>query len=355
MEDYYQVLGVDRTAGAQEIKRAYRLLAHQYHPDKEGGDEEKFKKINAAYQVLSNENKRSQYDQFGHTFDGSGGFSDAGPHVNVNFEDFGNIGSIFEQFFGGRTSSRPETRRGEDISVDTTISFIESAQGIKQELTHRLYQTCSQCHGNRAQPGTPLKDCPTCQGTGTVSTTRQTILGVFTQSATCTSCHGEGKKIDTVCSRCRGEGRTLSDRTLTVSIPAGIADGQTIHITGQGAAGPGNATPGDLYVTVHVKPHPALQRSGDNIHSSIDIPFTDAALGTAVKVETLAGERELNIPAGTQPGDEFTFNNLGFPHLNSSSRGQHTITANIIIPKRLTRQQKRLLTDFKKSRRRKFL
>ncbi|MFH1354275.1 MAG: molecular chaperone DnaJ [bacterium] len=354
MEDHYQILGVERTATAQEIKRAYRRLAHQYHPDKDGGDEAKFKKINAAYQILSDENKRSQYDQFGQGFDGAGGFGGAGsPHINVNFEDLGDIGSIFDQFFGGRSSRGTRQQQGDDIGVDTTISFIESAHGLKKELTHRLYQTCPRCHGNQAEPGTPINNCTICRGTGTTSTTRQTMLGVFSQRSVCSACQGEGKKIVTPCTECRGEGRTLSNRTLIVNIPPGIADGQTIRIAGQGAAGRGGA-PGDLYVTVHVKPHAALRRDGDNVRSSIEIPFTEAALGTTVKIETLEDKKKLNIPAGTQPGTEFTINSLGFPRLDSTNRGDHIVTANITIPKRLTRHQHKLLTEFKQTRRRKF-
>lgn len=349
MEDHYQILGVERTASTQEIKRAYRRLAHQYHPDKDGGDEEKFKKINAAYQVLSDENRRSQYDHFGQTFEGAGG-----PQVNVNFEDLGDIGSIFDQFFGGRPDRRARHRRGEDINVDTTISFVESARGLKKELTHRLYQTCQRCHGNQAEPGTPINNCATCQGTGITSTTRQTMLGVFAQRTVCAICHGEGKKVTTPCTKCRGEGRTLNDRTLSVNIPAGIADGQTIHITGKGEAGPGGTAPGNLYVTVHVKPHTTLHRDGDNVRSSVDIPFFDATLGTTIQVETLEHKRELNIPAGTQPNTEFILNSLGFPHLNSTGRGDHIVTTNITIPKRLTRQQRKLLTEFKNSKKRKF-
>lgn len=356
MEDYYQVLGVNRDASAPEIKRAYRRLAHQHHPDKTGGDEEKFKRINEAYEVLSDAGKRSQYDQFGRTFDdaaGGGGFGPFGTRVNVNFDDLGDFGSIFDQFFGDSPRRRARSRRGEDINVDTAISFIESARGIKQKLTHRIYQTCARCHGNQAEPGTPIENCSDCQGTGVVSATRRTMFGVFTQNTTCSACQGQGKQVKTPCTECRGSGRALSDRALVVNIPAGIADGQTIHIAGQGAAGPGGP-PGDLYVTVHVKPHPTLQRAGDNIRSRLTISFIDAALGTTVSVETLDGQKELTIPAGTQPDTEFTLRHLGLPRLNSSGQGDHLITVNIVIPKRLTRRQRKLLTEFHKTKRRKF-
>ncbi len=350
MEDYYQVLGVSRDASSPEIKRAYRRLAHQYHPDKAGGDEEKFKRINEAYQVLSDAGKRSQYDQFGQTFTGAG-FGPFGTRVNVNFDDLGDFGSIFDQFFGGSPRRRSRRRQGEDINVDTTISFIESARGTKQKLTHRIYQTCARCHGNQAEPGTPIEACSRCQGTGVVSATHRTLLGLFTQNATCPACQGEGKRAETPCTECRGTGRTLSDRTLTVNIPAGIADGQTVHVAGQGAAGPGGP-PGDLYVTVHVKPHPTLQRDGHNIRSRLTISFIDAVLGITVNVETLDGQKELTIPAGTQPGTEFTLRNLGLPHLHTSDQGDHLITTDVVIPKRLTRRQRRLLDEFKNTKRR---
>jgi molecular chaperone DnaJ len=355
-EDHYATLGVSRDSSPQEIKRAYRRLAHQYHPDKANGDEEKFKQVNTAYQVLSDEKKRAQYDRFGQTFDGSSpGFDPFGAGGGgINFEDLGNfgVGDIFEQFFGGGKPSRSRQRRGQDASVDVSISFAASARGESHRLSHRIHQTCAHCHGNGAEPGTPINECTACHGQGTVSATQQTMLGAITRRAVCQACKGEGKMAETNCRQCGGTGRELKSRTLSVTIPAGIADGQTIRLSGKGEAAEHGNTTGDLYVTVHVEPHRELRRDGNNVLSEITVPFSDAALGTTATVETLSGPQELTIPAGTQPGSEVTLPRLGFPELNSpSSRGDHIVTVQVEIPRRLSRRQKQLLTEFKSSKR----
>jgi len=358
MSDYYTTLGVERGASAEEVKQAYRRLAHKYHPDKDGGDEEKFKEVNAAYQVLSDDQKRSQYDQFGTTFEDAGSTGGAGPFAGgfrVNMEDLGDLGSVFDQFFGRSGTKTKQQPRGSDINIDITISFAQSASGTKKDITHRLYQTCRHCRGNKAEPGTPINTCSTCNGQGTVSRIRQTMLGAFTHSTTCSACQGEGSTAATPCSSCRGEGRELRDRTLTVDIPAGIADDQTIRLSGQGEAPAGQGITGDLYATIHVKPHRTLNREGDNILSNIDVSFIDAILGTTVKVATLAGKQDLRIPAGTQPNTHFTLPHLGFPALQGSQRGDQIISVNISIPRKLTRQQKKLLQQFRVTKPRKHL
>lgn len=346
-EDFYNVLGVERGATKEEIKRAYRKLAHQYHPDKSGGDEEKFKQVNAAYQVLSDDQKRSQYDQFGQSFEGG----ETGPGFggfNVNFEDLGGFSDIFEQFFGRTGSGRgPRVRRGDDIAVDVTIDFIESAQGVAQEITTHLYQSCEQCHGSGAAPGTPIKDCVTCQGSGSVTTQRQTMFGVFAQQATCPDCHGEGKRAEKACPACRGDGRVRTNRTLQVHIPAGIAEGQTIRLSGKGEVPRRGGVAGDMYVTVHVKPHPQLQRDGDNVHSRATVSFVDAALGTTVTIATLAGKQTINLEAGTQPGSEVVLEGQGFPSLQGRARGDQVVTINVEIPRKLNKAQRKLLEEFK--------
>ena len=351
-KDYYAILGVDRASTVQDIKRAYRRLAHKYHPDKTGGDEEKFKEVSAAYQVLSDEKKRAQYDRFGQTFEeGPSGFNPFGAAGSVNFEDLGNVGDIFEQFFGGRP--RADRRRaGRDVGIDVTIPFADSAQDTTRTLSHRLQQTCSRCHGNGAQPGTPIKECSTCRGRGTITAAQRTVLGTFTTSRPCPTCGGEGKQAETKCSQCKGFGREMKDRTLEIEIPAGIADGQAIRLTGKGEAGQQGGPAGDLYVTVHVTPHRALQRDGSDVRSTVTIPFTDAALGTHLTVETLAGKEDLTIPAGTQPGAELTLPRLGFPELGNARRGDHRITVQVEIPRRLSRRQKQLLSEFKTAKRR---
>lgn len=341
-EDYYNTLGIARDATQDDIKRAYRKLAHQYHPDKENGNEERFKQVNEAYQVLSNEQKRQQYDQFGKTFDSAGGNPFGG--FNVNFEDIGGFGDVFETFFGGR--ARPQVRRGADVGIDVTISFRESASGASKDVEHRIYQVCEHCSGSGAQPGTPIETCQTCSGQGTVTKTRQTMLGAFSQAVVCDVCQGEGKHPKEMCSVCGGEGRILRDRTLAVEIPAGIADGQQMRIAGKGEAAPRGGVAGDLYVTIHVHPDKHLRRDGSHIRSTMPISFTQAALGTNVQVETLDGEEKLSIPAGTQPGSEFSLRGQGFPDLRTSQRGDHIITITIEVPKKLSRQQRKALEEF---------
>lgn len=356
-ENYYTTLGVEKTATQEEIKKAYRKMAHKYHPDKDGGDEEQFKKVNEAYQVLGDEQKKAQYDQFGQTFEGGGGnpFEGQGfggfEGVNINFEDLGGIGDIFSEFFGGgsRTRTRQRVRRGQDIHVDTRISFIDSAKGVKENLSHRIYQTCEHCHGNGAEPGTPIKDCPTCSGTGSVSQTRQTPFGVFATNAPCQECQGEGKKAETQCNECRGQGRVLQDRSIEVEIPAGIADGQAVRMTGKGEAPPKGGVAGDLYVTVHVEPHKTMRRDGNDIRSTATISFQQAALGTKIPVTTIEGEKTIVIPPGTQPGKELHIDNLGFQNLTTRATGDHIVSVTVEVPKRLNRKQKQLLEEFEKA------
>ncbi|MDP3997617.1 MAG: molecular chaperone DnaJ [bacterium] len=352
-EDYYQTLGVDRSATKEDIKKAYRKLAHQHHPDKDGGDEEKFKEINAAYQILGDEKKRAQYDQFGSTFNqtgaGPGGFSGF-EGFNINMEDMGGIGDIFDQFFGGNARTRRTVRRGRDIAIDITISFAESASGVTHDVTTRLHQKCSRCQGNGAEPGTPIKECPACHGGGTVNTTRRTMLGVFSQASVCPTCQGEGKIAEKPCAKCHGEGRALTDRTLEITIPAGIYNGQTIELNNQGEVPPHGGVAGNLYVKVHVTPDSKLTRDGLNVRSTETISFVDAALGTVIKTETLSGVKNITIPDGTQPGTAISLPRLGFPDLRGAGRGDHLITINIQIPKRLTRQQKDLLQQFKQTK-----
>ena len=348
--DYYNVLGVERTATKDDIKQAYRRKAHQFHPDKDGGDEEKFKEVNAAYQVLSDDQKRQQYDQFGSTFEDAGGGPGGFGGFNVNVEDFGNVGDIFEQFFGGgfggQRRARQQVWRGEDISLDVTVSFEESARGVTRGVSPRIYQTCEKCHGNGAEPGTPITECSTCSGSGTVTTTRQTMLGVFQQRGVCPKCRGEGREIKTACSECRGEGRMVREKRLEIEVPAGIAGGQTMRLSGKGEVPPRGGMAGDLYVTVHVTPHERLVRDGQTVRSTESISFTEAALGTVRTVETLEGERELAIPAGTQPGTELVLDSLGFPELGGSRRGDQVVTVQVEVPKKLSRKQKKLLEEF---------
>ncbi len=352
-DDYYEILGVPRTATQEEIKKAYRKLAHKHHPDKKGGDEEAFKKVSNAYETLSDTQKRAQYDQFGSSFTGGnggggdpfGGFSQGG--FTINMDDLGGVGDIFESFFGGGRTRGRSRSRGSDVETDIEISFRESATGVERTLKHRIFTTCSKCKGNGAEPGTPIVTCKTCSGQGSVARTHQTPFGAFSQRTTCPTCQGEGKTAETLCSVCNGEGREKKDRTLTVSIPAGIADGQSIRLSGKGEAPLKGGEAGDLYVRVHVKADKVLARDGDNVRSTVHISFADAALGIKLEVTTLAGKETLTIPAGTQPGMNFKLAGEGFPSLQTSRTGDHIVTVQIEIPKKLSRKQKELLEEFR--------
>lgn len=350
-EDLYNVLGIDRTATTDDIKRAYRRLAHQHHPDKRGGDEEQFKRINAAYQVLSDPDKRARYDRFGAADEmgGAGPFSGfGGQGFNINVEDLGGFGDIFEQFFGGAPRQHA-VRQGQDVSVDVTISFEESATRLKKDMALRVLTVCDTCHGNGAKPGTPIVTCATCGGSGTVSRTHQTMFGVFAQRTVCATCGGEGKVPKEPCTTCRGQGSVRQQKVLAVTIPAGIADGQIIRVDGQGEAAPRGGVAGDLYVRVHVAPHSSLHRDGQDVRTKATVSFIDAALGTTVAVDTLAGKQTVDVPAGTQPNSTIRLSGIGFPSLGGGRRGDELVTVTITIPKKVSRQQRQLLEEFKTS------
>lgn len=340
-QDYYAILGVSPTATNEEIKRAYRKLAHQYHPDKAGGNEEKFKEVNEAYQVLNDKKKRSHYDQFGSHAENMGG----GSGFNVNFEDFGRMGDIFEQFFG-RAERSGQVRRGDDIQIDATISFIESAHGVNKNVKVRIYRACSNCRGSGAEPNTPIRNCQTCHGTGQITNARQTILGVYSQSVVCPDCRGIGQRPDKPCTTCRGVGRQIKNQTLSVAIPAGIANGQQLRLAGKGEVPAFGGVNGDIYVKIHVMTDNKLQRDGNNIRSFETISFAEAALGTVRNIDTVNGPRSLTIAAGTQPGTQLRLAAQGFPSLNGGRTGDHIVTVTIEVPKKLSHQQRQLLAEF---------
>ncbi|MBI2426593.1 MAG: molecular chaperone DnaJ [Candidatus Kerfeldbacteria bacterium] len=361
-KDYYKTLGVERGASQDDVKRAFRKKAHELHPDKAGGDTEKFKELNEAYQVLGNEQKRSQYDQFGSTFENmggaggasgfGGGFGGANPfgqgfgNGGVNF-DFGDMGDVFETFFGGGGGARSRTRArgGADIQADVEISFEESVFGVKKDF--RLYKTmtCERCHGNRAEPGTPIVTCSTCQGSGRIEQVRSTILGQIRTASVCPTCHGEGKSPEKNCTKCKGAGTEKRDVELAVDIPGGIEDQGMLRLSGQGEAGEFGGPYGDLYVRVHVKPSKNFTRDGDHIRSEVHIPFTVAALGGDVPMQTIEGEGTLSVPSGTQSGKEFRIRGKGFHRLRASGRGDHIVTVSVETPTKLSRKAKKLLKD----------
>ncbi len=361
-KDYYDILGVSRNASEEEIKKAYRRLAHQHHPDKEGGDAEKFKEINEAYEVLKDKDKRAQYDQFGRVFDGTqpgGGFnwSDAasggGPFggfgQGFRVEDIGGIGDIFEEFFGfgggGRRAKSQGRTRGRDVQIAVDIDFETAVFGGEKTIRYEVLDTCSECKGNGAKPGTKIESCSQCKGTGSVRHVQSTFFGQFYTSRNCPACGGEGKKAAHPCKTCKGEGRRMSTKTVKVSVPAGINTGESIRLSGMGEAGERGGSKGDLYVTFKVAEHPHFKRKGDNIYTKQKITFPQAALGDVVVVETVDGPVKLKIPAGSQPGQVFTLRGKGVPR--ARGRGDQLVEIEVEVPKKISRKAKRLLEELK--------
>lgn len=363
--DYYEVLGVAKSANDDEIKKAYRKLAMKYHPDKGGSkeDEEKFKEANEAYSVLSDATKRKNYDQFGHAnpngagngaggyqqYGGFGGFGGSGG-FNINMDDLGGFGDIFETFFGGgrSSSSASRKRKGADIEAELRISFEEAVFGVERDFALLKMNTCDRCKGSGAEPGSGTKTCPTCHGRGQIQTEQHTIFGTFASSQVCPECHGEGKVPEKKCTKCRGEGRLREQVSVRVKIPAGINDGQAIKVAGKGEAGERGVSAGDLYLHISVQPDKRFERSGYNIMNEIEINFPQAALGTTVDVVTIDGAVKLKVPAGTQSGKVFKLSGKGVPMLSGRSRGDHLVTIIVKTPTKLTPKQKRLLEDFDK-------
>jgi molecular chaperone DnaJ len=361
-KDYYEILGVIRDASDDEIKKAFRKLAHKYHPDKAGGDEKKFKEINEAYQVLSDKTKRQQYDQFGQTFEqaGAGGgfegfdfgdiFGRARQQGGYDFE-FGGGGfeDIFSDIFGERFGrrARAKPRSGSDIQVDIEISFEEMVRGTTRTLN--LYKTviCDVCRGSGGEPGSQEETCPTCKGSGQVTRTSRSFFGSFTQVTTCPVCRGKGRVYSKKCRKCGGDGRIKAEEKINVEIPAGIADGQTISLPGKGEAGEQGASSGDLYVNVRVRPHPKFKREGSNIISSEQISYSQAALGDKINVETIDGLVKMKIPAGTQSGEVFRIRDKGIPHMQGRGRRDHLVKIIIKIPKHLSGEEKEIIERLK--------
>lgn len=357
-KDYYKILGVDRNASQDEIKKAFRQKAHQCHPDKVGGDEAKFKEINEAYQVLGDSKKRSQYDQFGstfehaqasggfHGFDGFRDFSGFANGFNVNVEDlgdiFGGMGDIFG-FGGGRQGKR--TRRGKDIEMILNIDFLEAVFGIDKEINFKKTVVCGHCQGNGAEPGAKIETCRVCGGSGRTIKVQRTILGNMQIQTTCENCGGEGKVFDRKCSKCSGSGTVQEMASLKVSIPAGIDNGETIRLSGQGEFGEKGAPAGDLYLKIRVNPDRRFERDGYDVKNKIEINFTQAALGDKIEIETVDGLVKLYIPEGTQSNTVFKLKGKGITRLQSRGRGDHLVEVIVKTPKNLSRRQKELLKE----------
>lgn len=356
--DYYDILGVSKSASADEIKKAFRKLAHQYHPDKKGGDEAKFKEANEAYQVLSDDAKRKRYDQFGHAAynqtGGAGGFDfsdfasafggQRGGQQGFSFE-FGDIGEMFGDVFGfggQRGGGRTRSKRGGDIKVDIELDFTEAVFGGTRKFALAKDAVCDHCHGNQAEPGTKITTCSTCKGTGQVM---RTVGFGFGFATPCSSCGGAGKTPEKKCTRCHGAGKMRSQKDLTVKIPAGIDAGQMIKLSGEGDAGIDGAAAGDLYIEVHIKPDNRFVRQGETIKSQVRVPFTTAALGGVLHVDTVDGSEKLTIPEGTQTHAEFVLKGHGVPQLQGRGRGDHIVQVVVDVPKKLTKNQRKLLAE----------
>ena len=358
--DYYETLGVPKDASADEIKKAFRKLAVEHHPDK-GGDEAKFKEINEAYEVLKDSSKRQRYDQFGHAgvggdggaaggnpFEGFQGFG--GQNINFDFGDMGGLGDIFGSFFGGGQQQRQ--RRGQDVAVNVTLGFEEAIFGAEKEISVNLDDVCSHCKGSGAEPGHDLKTCPTCKGSGQVNRVMNTMFGQIQQASVCPTCEGRGKVPEKACSVCRGKGVERRQQVVKLRIPAGIDDGATIRLNGRGEAMRGGEK-GDLYVNIRVKPHKKFTREGDLILSDEHIGIVMAALGGEIDVDTVDGRLTMKVPAGTQGGTDFKLSDHGVPHLRGDGRGAHIVTIHVDTPIKLSKKQKELLFEFDKPESRK--
>lgn len=350
-EDYYDVLGVPRGASDEEIKKAYRRLARKYHPDvnKDPGAEERFKVINEAYSVLGDPERRAQYDQFGHAaFEdmGQGGF---GGFDFGGFGGFEDLGDLFGEFFGFGTRQAQRPQRGADLSYELTVEFEQAAFGMETEITIPRTEVCDHCHGNQAEPGTPIVTCPECNGSGQVRFVQQTPFGQFATTRTCTRCQGEGKTFDTPCTVCYGRGTQRKMSTVKVKIPAGINDGQRLRLAGKGEAGRRGGPPGDLFVVVRVKRHKLFRREGQDVVLEVPISFVQAALGDEIDVPTLDGDVKLRIPEGTQSGKVLRLRGKGIPYLRGSGRGDQLVQIKVVTPTKLTSKQKELLREFAKA------
>lgn len=342
-KDYYELLGVNRSAGEEEIKKAYRKLALKYHPDRNPGDkqaEEKFKQVSEAYQVLTDAQKRSQYDQFGHAAFGDGGPFRGGFDFSAGFEDV--FGDIFGEFFGTATGRRRTRARGEDLRYNLNITFEEAAFGAEKKIKVPRQSACESCHGSGAKPGTSPRTCPTCRGKGQVSFQQ----GFFSISRTCNQCQGQGTIISDPCEACHGAGRVRKFHTLSIKIPPGVDNSSRLKLRGEGESGMAGGTPGDLYVVIEVESHPLFIRDGLEIICEMPISFVQAALGAEIDVPTLEGKVKMKIPAGTQSGKIFRLKGKGIRDVHGYNQGDEHVRVIVETPTHLSARQKELLKEF---------
>lgn len=357
MKDYYDILGVPHDATPEQIRQAFYKLAHRYHPDK-GGDPEKFKEINEAYRVLSDPEKRAQYDKFGTVFGGVGAETKGGPQwqsfdwdipfgFSSDFSSFSGLEDIFADFFNSGTKrTKRREQRGKNLEIDLEISLEEAAFGVKKEVSFKTYVVCPHCHGKGYEPHSKMKTCPKCKGEGVIRTVKRTFWGTFTQIVECPKCHGRGKIPEKPCRVCGGDGRYYDRKSITVDIPAGVRDGEVIRIKGEGEAGILGAPNGDLFIKIRVKPHPVFERKGDDLFTTITISFPEAALGTKKEIKTLEGKTiVIKIPPGTDSGEIFRVRNKGIKHFNAPGAGDLYIKVKVKTPKSLSRKAKELLNE----------
>jgi molecular chaperone DnaJ len=344
--DYYELLGVGRAADEADIKRAFRRLARELHPDVSDAPdaEERFREVVEAYEVLSKPETREIYDRFGHAGLRRGGF-EPGPF------DFGNLADLFSAFFGDDlfgVATRRRPSRGPDLAAEAEIELTEAATGTRREVPFRVAVACPRCRGNGAEPGTSPVACPDCGGSGRLQQLTTTAFGQFVRTQACQRCGGAGRIVEHACAECRGAGQVVEERRLQVEIPAGIHDGQRIRLSGEGDAGLLGGRAGDLYVLVRVRPDPRFVRDGNDIFSTVDLTMTQAALGASVTIPTLSGERELEFPPGTQPGEIRVLRGAGMPVLQGFGRGDQRVLVNVALPRKLTEEQRRLLEEFER-------
>lgn len=345
--DYYEILGVPRSASETDVKRAFRKLAREVHPDVSAAPDadERFKEVVEAYEVLSKSETRQLYDRFGHAGLRSGGF-------RPTTFDFGSLADIFSAFFGDDVfgvATGARRARGADIAAEVEISLQEAARGVERAVKVQVAVPCAECGGDGVQPGTTASRCGDCEGTGRIQHVSRTGFGEFIRSQTCPRCTGTGRVVEHPCQACSGAGRVLEERSLDVEVPPGIHDGQRIRLSGEGHAGALGGQSGDLYVLVRVRPHDSLVREGDDIYSTVDLTMTEAALGTRASVLTLDGDVELEFSPGTQPGEVRTLRGRGMPVLQGFGRGDHRVLVNVAIPHQLSEEQRRLLAEFERT------
>lgn len=359
-KDYYKILGIEKNATADEVKKAFKKSAMQHHPDRPGGDEKKFKEANEAYQVLSDADKRAKYDQFGSDFEQQGGFGGG-----AGWEDFmrsargggqggfqfeGDLGDIFGEMFGfggGRSRGASRQSRGHDIQVDVELEFKEAAFGVEKEIHLRKQSTCDVCGGNGAEPGSKLDTCNTCKGQGQVVQMQRTFLGSMQTVVTCSDCQGRGQKPSKKCKHCGGDGVLQKNQNITVKIPAGIDEGESVRLTGYGEAAPHGGHSGDLYVRAHIKPNKFFHREGFDVHTQSEISFVQAVLGDKIEVETIDGPVKIVVPEGIESGQQIKLKGHGITHLGRTSRGDQYVKIKIRVPKRFSREVRKKLEDLK--------